>query len=474
MEDHTSSNEPLNAEMNSKTAFVSKIVLIISIGGFLAYSLFEYFFGVRQVFITGLISCGAFLLPLFLVLIKRAKSGMAVFLVIMTAAMILTQYFYLRNDELLGLLMIDFSIYFGLVIISGFILNENRYIFFIVIAAGTANVIAAALLSHSIALPTKRFFIIELFVFLAVGFLMYYFSYLYNAFFKKARMEMEKQKKTTEKLSNLNRGFSRFVPGTFLELLQKEDITDVNLGDQIQMRMTVMFTDIRSFTGLSESMSPKETFDFLNSLLKFIGPTIRHFHGFIDKYIGDAVLSLYPENPEHAVMASLEIQRLLDMFNLQQKRTNKQPVKMGFGINTGDVIAGIIGEEERMEETVISDAVNIASRLESLTKLYGADIIVSEETIDAIENKEQIKYRFLDTLQAPGKIIPISIYEILDIYNLEKQRRYKLRKLYKAGWDCYCEGQIKKAILRFEKILSYDPKDKATVYQLNRCREFSE
>lgn len=466
------SAEPLQKEMENKIKFVSKIVLFIAIMGFATYALFELFFGMNEVFFTGLFTCAALLLPTLLVFFNKIQAGMILFIIIMTCAMISTQYFYINNPEFLGLMMIDFSVYFGLIITSGFILNEKRYIFIIVSISALLNGFIAAYLTTSIPLVTKRFFLVELFIFLAIGFLIYYFTYLYNTFLKKARLEMAKQKLTTEKIIEVNQIFGRFVPNNFLRLLNKNDITQIRLGDQIQMKMTVMFADIRSFTTLSEKMTPKENFEFLNSLLKFIGPTIRHFQGFIDKYIGDAVLSLFPAKVDHAVMAAIEIQKLLNLFNLEQERNRKSTVKMGIGINSGDVIAGIIGEYERMEETVISDTVNIASRLENLTKQYGSGILISGDALDTIKGKKQFLFRFIDQIQVNGKILPVSVYEILDSDNPEQRERFKLKEIYKKGWDLYCDGRIKEAIAKFVHILSMDPEDKATQYQIKRCREF--
>jgi class 3 adenylate cyclase len=466
------SDEPLLKELENKIKVVSKIVLFIAIAGFSTYAVLELFFGIREVFFAGLLTSTSLLIPALLVFLNRVKTGMIVFIIIMTCGMISTQFFYLHNQEFLGLMMIDFSVYFGLVITSGFILNEKRYVFIIVIVSGVLNGLTTAFLATSISLKTKRFFLIELFIFTAVGFLIYYFTYLYNSFIKKARLAIVKQKVATDKIIEVNKIFSRFVPNNFIRLLNKKDITKVRVGDQIQMNMTIMFGDIRSFTSITEEMTPKESFEFLNRLLMFIGPTIRHFHGIIDKYIGDAVLSLFPGEVDHAVMAAMEIQKLLTLYNQEQEKKRKQKISMGFGINSGDVIAGIIGEEERMEETVISDTVNLASRLESLTKRYGAGILISGNALKMIKKNEFFHYRFVDQIQAEGKILPVSVFEILDCENKEQKKRFELKEKYKEGWDFYCDGRIEAAIEQFHHILTINPEDKAAAYQVNRCRDF--
>ncbi|MBN2441957.1 MAG: adenylate/guanylate cyclase domain-containing protein [Spirochaetales bacterium] len=464
--------DPLKGDMEKKINLLSKIVLCIATAGFLVFALFELFFGKKEVFFAGFITTIVLIIPMIMVFLNKIKPGIIIFIIVMTGSMISTQIFYIYDPELLGLMMIDFSVYFGLIITSGFILIEKRYLFIIVFVTALLNGIVTAFLTSGISLGTKRFFLIEIIIFMAIGCLVYYFTYLYNAFLNKARLEMQKQRIATEKLIEVNKVFGRFVPNNFLRLLNKKNIMEVRLGDQIQMHMTVMFADIRSFTTLSEKMTPKENFEFLNSLLKFFGPTVRHFQGFVDKYIGDAVLSLFPIKVSHAVSAAVEIQRLIALFNKERIREKKPPVKMGFGINSGDVIAGIIGEEERMEETVISDAVNIASRLESLTKLYGSGIIISGDALGHITEEQNFQSRFLDNIQVEGKILPVSVFEVLDLSDPEQQKRFENKDIYKTGWDFYCDGRIDEAIEKFEYILALNPDDIAAEYQLLRCRAF--
>ena len=182
-------------------------------------------------------------------------------------------------------------------------------------------------------------------------------------------------------LLNINTAYSRFVPNEFLRTLGRESILDVHLGDQIQGTMTVLFSDIRSFTTISEGMTPQENFTFLNDYLKQVIPPIRMNHGFIDKYIGDAVMAIFPDTPEDAVKAAIGMLRELEAYNRKGKL--KCALRIGVGLHTGTLMLGTIGDDARMDGTVISDTVNLASRLEGLTKRYGASLIVSEQTLQA-------------------------------------------------------------------------------------------
>ena len=173
-----------------------------------------------------------------------------------------------------------------------------------------------------------------------------------------------------DELQNMVDAFERFVPQEFLRILNKESITDVQLGDQIQEEMTVLFSDIRDFTLLSEKMTPEENFKFTNSYLSRMEPSIRAYHGFVDKFIGDAIMALFPTNAQDAVQAAVDMLQALFEYNQDRSKVHYDPIRVGIGINTGALMLGTVGGQSRMDGTVISDAVNLASRIESMTGVY--------------------------------------------------------------------------------------------------------
>jgi class 3 adenylate cyclase len=217
----------------------------------------------------------------------------------------------------------------------------------------------------------------------------------------------------TDQLKELNESLARFVPFQFLNYLKKESILDVNLGDQVLEDMTILFADIRSFTSLSEAMTPEENFKFLNSFLSQVVPVIRQEGGFVDKFIGDAIMALFPYPPDQAVRAAIELQKAVHRYNTARDRAGYKAISLGIGIHTGQLMLGTIGETSRMETTVIADTVNIASRLEELTKTFGAEIIISKGLFDKMENKENIQSRSLGSSPVKGKAEPLEIVEIL-------------------------------------------------------------
>jgi class 3 adenylate cyclase len=274
-----------------------------------------------------------------------------------------------------------------------------------------------------------------------------------------------------DRLEQTVHAYERFVPKEFLNLLDREDIINVGLGDNRVQDMAILFADIRNFTGHSEVLGPEETFHFLNGYLREVVPIIRKHGGVIDKYIGDAIMAVFPCTRGCAVTAAVEMQRALRGHNSQ--RIGDKPVTVGIGIHYGEVMLGTIGEEGRMETTVISDIVNLGSRLEELTKVYGADILVSEEVMEHLEDKEGFETRFLDVIQVRGKTIPVSVYEVLDGSDAEiRERKLTVYDDYKKGWDLFCDGRIDEAAEHFERVLEGNPGDRAAELFLGRCREY--
>jgi two-component system sensor histidine kinase ChiS len=291
---------------------------------------------------------------------------------------------------------------------------------------------------------------------------------------RQANDDLEKRvRERTAELVQLNESYERFVPREFLSFLKKKSITEVGLGDQVQRDMTIMFSDIRDFTLLSETMTPQENFNFINSYLSRVGPIIRQNHGFIDKYIGDAVMALFPNEAGDALRAAIAIRDELIRYNVHRRERNYQPINIGTALHTGSLMIGIVGEAERMEGTVISDAVNLASRLEGLTKLYGASIVVSEETLTHLEDKNSYNFRFLDKVRVKGKKEPVSVFEVFDV-DPEATLNLKLKTKpdFEEGLLLYHDKKFAEASVRFDSVLKHNPDDKAARLYLQRAAHF--
>lgn len=214
-------------------------------------------------------------------------------------------------------------------------------------------------------------------------------------------------------LEETNLAYSRFVPKQFLSHLGRETIIEVRLGDHALRTMTVLFSDIRSFTSISEKMTPEENFRFINNYLSVMEPIINRHGGFIDKYIGDAIMALFDGDSDDAVAAAINMIQELERFNQRRLLENLDPIDIGIGLNTGLLILGTVGGINRMDGTVISDAVNIASRIESLTKEFGSRLLISGSTFSSLKYPEHYSIRELERVKLKGKSQDALIYEVL-------------------------------------------------------------
>ncbi|EMY69098.1 adenylate/guanylate cyclase domain-containing protein [Leptospira vanthielii] len=289
------------------------------------------------------------------------------------------------------------------------------------------------------------------------------------------RQTMTKTLEFAQEQKQLSNSFSRFVPTEFLYHLGKTDIRSVDLGDQVQKRMTILFADIRSFTEFSERLTPKENFDFLNSYLQRVGPIIRHNNGFIDKFIGDAVMALFPYDINDAVKAAVEMQDAIRIYNGHRANCGYIPVEVGIGIHTGNLTLGILGEHKRMEGTVISDAVNLASRIEGITKLFSSRIVISADTFIEASEGLGYHYRLLDRVAIKGKTESVFVVEVLDGYEPEKASRLiSIKDDYTLALDAFRRDDFEEAMDGFSKLLDKNPDDSVSRLFLDRCREAKE
>ena len=273
-----------------------------------------------------------------------------------------------------------------------------------------------------------------------------------------------------ERLITTTEAYGRFVPHAFLNLLGIKDIRKVELGHQVERKMTILFADIRDFTSLSESMSPQENFNFLNSYLVQMEPVIAAHGGFIDKYIGDAIMALFPDSPDAALRCSLAMLEQLEEYNGGRQRAGYRPIKIGIGINTGIVILGTVGGAPRMDVTVIGDAVNLAARLERLTKEYRVSILISEYTLYCLDQPGVWSIRFIDRTHVRGKQDTQSVYEVFsgDPAPL-REAKTKALKAFEQALAHFHLDDIVTARERLIAYLAVAPDDDAAQVYLERC-----
>ncbi len=270
--------------------------------------------------------------------------------------------------------------------------------------------------------------------------------------------EVEYQK--SKQLREINIVSNKFVPKTFLNFLGKTNILDATLGDYVEKQVTVMFSDIRDYTSLSEKMTPKQNFKFVNAFNQRMGPIIQRNKGFINQYLGDGVMAIFPESAEDTLKAAISMQQGLNTYNQLRITKDRVPLRMGIGLHAGLLIMGIIGYDERMDAAIISDTVNTASRLERLTKYFRVSILVSDTVINNLENKEAFSLRYLGLVQVKGKQEPIKIYECFEGENEETRRKKQATKeQFNEGVVAYFSKEFERANKCFCTVLEQDSND---------------
>ncbi|MCW8958701.1 MAG: HAMP domain-containing protein [Gammaproteobacteria bacterium] len=276
---------------------------------------------------------------------------------------------------------------------------------------------------------------------------------------------------------DLTEAYSRFVPQEILSTLNKQSIIELGLGDNVRREMTILFSDIRSFTTISENMTPEQVFSFINSYLRDVGPIIRRHGGYIDKYIGDAVMALFPNGPDAALDAAIEMQQQAHHFNHRRdtQAMSSAEIRIGVGIHTGELMLGTIGEPQRMEGTVISDAVNLASRIEGLTKIYNAPILFSYATFQRLAQPQRFNIRELDRVRVKGKQQWVEIIELLDgMEETPRERKLALKEEFARAVAAFQAERFAEAQTLFQALKQQDPTDVALDVYLERCAQFIE
>jgi adenylate cyclase len=266
---------------------------------------------------------------------------------------------------------------------------------------------------------------------------------------------------------------NKFVPHEFIKYLGRKVITDIQLGDQVEKIVTVLFADIRDYTTLSEKMTPEENFSFVSSFNEKMGPIIQQYNGFVNQYLGDAIMAIFPGNASDALHAAIKMQKAVREFNVSRVLKKKPPIKIGIGLHTGPLIMGITGDKQRMDATTISDTVNTASRLETLTKYYKGDILLSEDSLKNMNGNDSFHLRHLGMSQLKGKTKLIAIYECFDGSDENNiQKKLSSLSLFNKAMSDYLNKSFAEAAIKFQQVLEMHPGDTTTKLFLGNAHNY--
>ncbi len=290
-----------------------------------------------------------------------------------------------------------------------------------------------------------------------------------NAELRKINQELEF---ALEQQSKLTEAAKRFVPNEFVSLLSRDSLSDVQLGDSVENEMSILFSDIRDFTALSEGMTPQENFKFINAYLSRMEPGIIENNGFIDKYIGDAIMALFGHSAVDAVKAGIAMLHSLDDYNRYRTNAGYVPIKIGIGINTGSLMLGTVGATNRMDSTVIGDAVNLAARVESLTKSYGVSMLITQNTFLKLIDNQCYAIRNIGRVRVKGKSDLVTIHEVFETDKPEvKEGKLATLTIFAEALYWYSASKHIEAAQLFYECLQQNPLDQVAQNYMDRCQE---
>jgi len=266
---------------------------------------------------------------------------------------------------------------------------------------------------------------------------------------------------------------ARYMDPTIAAQMFENADTDVLGGTS--RRATILFSDIRGFTTLTEHLGATGTVAFLNEYFGLMVEVITKYEGMLDKFIGDAIMSAFglpishDDDEDRAVQCAIGMIRECQRWSGERVRANQLPVAMGIGINTDMIVSGNIGSARRMDYTLIGDGVNVASRLESACKAYSAQILISENTCRMLRGTYRM--RDIDQVIVKGKTEPVRVYEILDYHTAETfPNMMDVLNYFNEGMTHYRNKNFLKSILQFEEALQRNPCDKLSQTYIDRCR----
>jgi adenylate cyclase len=273
--------------------------------------------------------------------------------------------------------------------------------------------------------------------------------------------------KNEHKIRNI---FQKYVPADVIDQFF-ENPEKMLVGEN--RVISILFSDIRSFTSISEQMMPDDLVSSLNRYFTVMVDIIMARHGIVDKYIGDAIMAFFGAPVRHkddalqSVLAGIEMSEVLEEFNAQQRKLGKPEFKIGVGINYGVVTVGNIGTEKKMDYTIIGDMVNLASRIEGLTKKYHQPLLISESLHQKI--KDEVDCRLIDTVAVKGKTKGVKIYTVKKGLS---EKENKAWTLHNTAMESYYRRDFDEAIGNFQNVQKIFPDDYASQLMIDRCRQF--
>ena len=300
--------------------------------------------------------------------------------------------------------------------------------------------------------------------------LLFFMSVITYAIASHAVRSRKQAEEVIDSLTAVNEALAKFVPTEFLRILGREDVTQARLGESKNKVVTVLVADIRNFTTVSEKLSPEETLRLINRCFSRLSPKIKENQGFIDRYIGDSIMAIFPENADHAVRAAVSMQKEMELMNLET--SDQVPLELGIGIHKGEVTLGTIGEEKHYEATVLAQVVNTATDLEALALRIKSKIIISEDVFKGLSNEMKNGSRWIGDFVIQGLASPLMSFEVFAA-DPDQLRDFKLssRDRFEFALSKYQRDDPYSARSELDWIVEDCPEDQGTQWWVKRIAE---
>lgn len=290
--------------------------------------------------------------------------------------------------------------------------------------------------------------------------------------FKQIENSLEKINYNYKEKENLARKTDleaqKFIAKEFLKFLGKTSITELELGNQVQKRATTLFCDFQGENEGSESLSLKDNFNFVNSYMNMLSPLIRKYDGFIDKYMNNGVLAVFGK-AEKAIDCAHAIFKEVDFKNSMISKFPKVDLKIS--VNTGDVVFGVVGDENRKAPTIISDVVNLASKMQDINSFLDTKLLFSKQTLNEVSTRFSFEYRYVGSLTVENGTL-MAMFESLSCYDKSKKDKLSRTKIkFENGIRAYNDHDYEEAKMFFEEVLKIVPDDRAAYTYYNKAIE---
>ena len=278
--------------------------------------------------------------------------------------------------------------------------------------------------------------------------------------------ENYRRKENIIKATNVE--YEKYIPKQFIKYLGKNSVLDLVVGTQVKKEVTTMFCDIRNSTSVSTTLSLEENFNYINSYLNIVSPIIKRYNGFIEKYMGDGILSVFTRSRQAYDCANAII-KAVNEKNIQN--TSMPNLDVGVALNTGDVAFGVVGDENRKSITVISDTVNFTAKINEINKVFGSMITFSKSTLNDLSSKIEINYRYIGNIKQNDNQY-LSVFESLDAYPKSKRDKYiKYKQEFEQGVRAYVNGKFGVASKIFEEVYKKEKDDRVCYTFYNKAME---